>query len=258
MSERVGRLVAIPLGVGDAFSAKWYSSAFAVGALSHDGEENWILIDCPHPIRKMLAEADAAQAIGLDIPNIDGVVLTHLHGDHASGLEAYGFFHHFALQTRAKVLAHPSVTRRLWPDHLAAGMDHLLEATGGTKEMEAADYFESIDLSPTKTVTFGPFQIECRMTVHHVPTTALRLRAYGRTLAFSADTAFDPALIAWLDEGSDVIFHETNLGAHTPYEKLAALDERLREKMRLYHFPDFFDVEGSVIRCLKPGERVEI
>lgn len=259
MSERSGRLVAIPLGVGDAFSAMWYSSAFAIGALGDDGDENWLLIDCPHPIRKMLAEADAAAAFALDIPKIDAVVLTHLHGDHASGLEGYGFFHHFALGTRAKVIAHPSVTKRLWPDHLSAGMDRLLDDSGrGTREMAAEDYFEPVALSPSEALAFGPFRLECRMTVHHVPTTALRISAFGRTLAFSADTAFDPDLIAWLDAGSDVIFHETNLGAHTPYEKLLGLDAAVREKMRLYHFPDFFDVDGSEIPCLVPGEQVVV
>ncbi len=96
------------------------------------------------------------------------------------------------------------------------------------------------------------------MTVHHVPTTALRISAFGRTLAFSADTAYDESLLLWLFDGADVVFHETNLGTHTPYEKLAALPAEARERMRLYHFPDFFDVEGSDIECLVPGVVVEI
>ena len=56
-------------------------------------------------------------------------------------------------------------------------------------------------------VTFGPFAIECRPTIHSIPTTAFRIRAGGRILAFSADTAFDPTLIDWLAP-ADLIVHE--------------------------------------------------
>jgi ribonuclease BN (tRNA processing enzyme) len=253
-----GRLVVLPLGVGDAFSARWYSSAFAVGAIEAGGDATWILIDCPHPIRKMLVEGCASTPFDLDLPNIEAVVLTHLHGDHASGLESYGFFSHFALQQRARILTHPAVEKRLWANHLAAGMDHLLDAAGGSREMSQNDYFDISPLRPGLTTTVGPFSIDCRMTIHHVPTTALRISAFGRVFAFSADTSFDAELLAWLFEDADVVFHETNLGAHTPYEKLAALPPALRARMRLYHFPDFFDVDGSAIECLVPGRVVEV
>ena len=42
----------IPLGVGDAFSALNYTTCLALGV-----DDDWLLIDCPHPIRKMLREA---------------------------------------------------------------------------------------------------------------------------------------------------------------------------------------------------------
>jgi len=46
----------------------------------------------------------------------------------------------------------------------------------------------------------------------------------GKSIGFSADTAYDPELIEWLDQ-ADVIVHEANYEklcgpAHTPYEKL--------------------------------------
>ena len=61
-----------------------------------------------------------------------------------------------------------------------------------------------------------------------------------------------------VDVGADLIVHETNYGAHTPYEKLAALPEAIRARMRLIHYPDDFDREGSVIASLSQGERVEV
>ena len=106
-------------------------------------------------------------------------------------------------------------------------------------------------------MTCGPFAIESRKTIHHVPTTALRVRAAGRSLGHSADTAFDEGLIAWLAE-ADLVVHETNYGIHTPYEKLAALPEEVRRKMRLIHYPDDFDLPSSVIEPLREGRVYEI
>ena len=100
----------------------------------------------------------------------------------------------------------------------------------------------------------GPFRIRARRTVHHVPTSALLVEAGGRTFGYSADTAFDPALIDFLSP-ADLILHETNLGpAHTPYDSLAALPADLRARMRLIHYPDGFDTSGSAIAALEEGE----
>ena len=45
----------IPLGVGEAFTALHYTTCLALGV-----DDAWLLIDCPHPVRKMLREASDA------------------------------------------------------------------------------------------------------------------------------------------------------------------------------------------------------
>lgn len=245
-------LAFLPLGVGDAFSARWYSSALAI-----EFGERRLLVDCPHPIRKILREAGETRSGGtaLDVGDFDAVLLTHLHADHASGLEGFGYFSHFVLGHKARIVTHPAVRERLWCGHLAAGMEHLLHGSDAEpEEMSLADYFELSTLEEGTRLELGPFEVECRRTIHHVPTIALRIRAGGRSLGLSADTAFDPGLIEWLAD-CDLIVHETGYGVHTPYEKLAALPEALRHKMRLIHYPDDFDVEGSAIECLRQGAR---
>ncbi|HSP80145.1 MAG TPA: ribonuclease Z, partial [Myxococcaceae bacterium] len=91
----------------------------------------------------------------------------------------------------------------------------------------------------------------------HLPTTALRIRAGGRCLGYSADTAYDEALISWLAQ-ADLVVHETNYGVHTPYEKLAALPSELRAKMRLIHYPDDFAFHTSSIEPLGQGRRYSV
>jgi ribonuclease BN (tRNA processing enzyme) len=247
----------IPLGVGDAFSALRYSTSLAL-----ELDETCLLVDCPHPIRKMMREAGTAAGVPLDIDRFIGAAITHLHADHSSGLEDYGYYSYFVLKRRAQLLMHPEVAARVWHAHLAAGMDEI-RIRDDTPPMHRAlgDYFELVELDEAHPVSAGPFSIECRRTVHAIPTTALRIRAGNRSIAFSADTAFDPTLMSWLAE-ADLIVHEValteNSGLHTPYAKLAALPEHIRKKMRLIHYADTFDLEASVIEPLQEGKCYDV
>jgi len=235
------------LGVGDAFTARWWTTCVAVHA-----EGQTLLVDCPHPIRRVLGDG------GLDVGDVLAVALTHLHADHASGLEGFGFYSHFVLGRRARLLCHPEVHAELWPGHLRGGMRQLIDARAHARHAhELADFFAVTELSETTAVQVGPFRIEARRTIHHIPTFALRIEAGGRRLGWSSDTAFDPSLIAWLCE-SDRVVHETNLGAHTPYERLAALPREVRDKLWLTHYPDDFDLDGSVIEPLRQGQTYRV
>jgi ribonuclease BN (tRNA processing enzyme) len=225
----------IPLGVGDAFSARHYTSCLAIQA---DGR--WLLVDCPHPIRKVLREGSSQLPRPLDLASFDAVVLTHLHSDHSSGVEGLGFYARYVLGTRPVIAAHPRVAARLW-ERLAPGMDENDEA----KPQALADYFDVTLLDDARPLRIGPFEIACRKTRHHVPTFALRVAAGGRTLAISSDTPFDPALIDWLAP-ADLVLHETGDGIHTSYGKLAALPAPLRSRMRLIHFADDFEPNGAI------------
>jgi ribonuclease BN (tRNA processing enzyme) len=242
----------LPLGVGDAFSALRYSTCLALRAAGHT-----VLVDCPHPIQKMMREASLTAGLAasdaVSPESVSAVVLTHLHADHCSGLEGLGYYTFFYLKRRLPLYLHRHVLERLWEGHLAAGMEHLMPSVGAPiREMHLDDYFDVHLLDEAEPVACGPFSLECRKTIHHVPTTALRIRAEGRTLGHSADTAFDEGLVAWL-AAADTIIHETNYGVHTPYEKLAALPADVRARMRLIHYPDDFDVAASTIECLREG-----
>jgi ribonuclease BN (tRNA processing enzyme) len=231
----------VPLGVGDAFSARHYTSCVAIEA-----EGRWLLVDCPHPIRKILREGSPAGA-PLDLGSFDAVVLTHLHSDHSSGVEGLGFYLRYVLDRRPVLVAHPQVSARLW-ERLAPGMDEDDQA----KPQGLSDYFDLTHLDDARPVRIGPFELACRRTRHHVPTYALRITAGGRTLGISSDTPFDPSLIDWLST-ADLVLHETGDGIHTSYGKLAALPEPLRRKVRLIHFSDEFAPANGAIEPLVQG-----
>jgi ribonuclease BN (tRNA processing enzyme) len=232
----------IPLGVGDAFTARHYTSCVAVQA-----EGRWILVDCPHPIRKVLREGSSGLPAPLDLDRFDAFVLTHLHSDHSSGVEGLGFYTRYILGTRSTLVAHPNVADRLW-ERLAPGMDENDEA----KPQALADYFDVTRLDEARPIRIGPFELACRRTRHHIPTFALRVTAGGKTLGMSSDTPYDPALIDWLSS-SDLVLHETGDGIHASYDKLAALPEPLRRKIRLIHFSDEFVPANGAIEPLEQG-----
>ncbi len=242
----------LPLGVGDAFSARHYSTCLALCA-----EDRWLLIDCPHPIRKMMREASARSGIVLDADQLEAVAITHLHADHASGLAGLGFFSHFVLGRCVRVAAHPDVAQRLWHGHLAAGMEQLSESGGRLAPRRFEDFFELVSLEEGVTVRIGPFEIECRLTRHHIPTTAFRIKAAGRCLGASGDTEFDPELIGWLAQ-ADLVIHETGHGVHTPAERLASLPAALRAKMRLAHFPDQLNLPDALVEPLEEGRLIAV
>jgi ribonuclease BN (tRNA processing enzyme) len=249
----------LPLGVGDAFTATHYTSCLALGV-----ENQWLLIDCPHPVRKILREGSTRAGLPqpLDIDHVIGAAISHLHADHSCGLEDFGFYSFFALGRRATLLMHPDASAQLWHGLLAGGMEFVqsnLQAPPVQKQLR--DYFDLHDLDIGRPVKLGPFAIECRRTIHGVPTFAFRITAGGRSLGFSADTAYDSSLIEWLS-AADLIVHEvTNLvhtGVHTPYEKLAGLPKALRSRIRLTHYPDDFDLESSIIEPLREGHLYEV
>jgi ribonuclease BN (tRNA processing enzyme) len=240
----------LALGVGNAFSSRYYSSSFAIEA-----EGQWLLIDCPHPIRKILREAAQTASLSLKIDQLTAIVLTHLHGDHASGLEGLLFFYRFVLNRKPQLIAHPEVAAKLWTGHLAASMEWTMDDVGQPlRRHEPEEYYDQLSLPEAQPLQVGPFAIQGRKTIHNIPTTALKISAAGRTLGLSADTAFDPTLIDWL-KAADFIVHEAGGGfMHTPYEKLLGLPEDLRGRMRLVHYPDRFDVDASAIEPLRQGQ----
>lgn len=241
----------LALGVGDAFTRKRFTSCLALRA-----EGRWLVVDCSHPFRRVLHESSVPAGFDLDIDQLDGVLLTHLHSDHASGLEAYGFWSFFVLGRRAKLLAHPMVTERLWEMKLRSSMENTLDVEGIDVFKGGFDsFFEHLPLDLDAPVQFGPFSIECRRAAHPIPTTALRISAGGRTLGISSDTAYDPELITWLEQ-SDLYLHDVGQGIHAPYEKLVGVESK--DRMRLVYYSDSFDLEASEIEPLIQGRLYEV
>jgi ribonuclease BN (tRNA processing enzyme) len=242
----------VVIGVGDTFSERHRGTSLLLTC----GDFK-LAIDCPDQYRSALRSAAQVSGRALALSDIEHVLITHVHGDHMNGLEGVAFYKHFVDRQRLKLVTAPEVREQIWDERLKASMSVLFDGQQ-YRQLGFDDYFDHVPLSWTEAVRVGPFSIRARRTVHHVPTSALLVECAGRTLGYSADTAFDPELIRFL-AAADLIVHETNLGpAHTPYAALAQLSPELRAKMRLVHYPDSFDLAASNITPLNEGDVVRV
>jgi ribonuclease BN (tRNA processing enzyme) len=133
----------------------------------------------------------ALKGLDLDPNALDGVVLSHLHGDHFGGLPFLLLDYQFALRReRPFVIVGPPGTR--------ARMDALMEAffpkSSGSK-WKFAWRVQEIDVG-VETDVLG-HRVLTAEVVHQsgAPSTALRLSDGTRTFAYSGDTEWTDALI---------------------------------------------------------------
>ncbi len=179
----------IVLGVGDTFSELHAPSSLLLVANGFH-----LAIDCPDMYRRVLREASQNGAGPLDLSRIDDVLLTHVHGDHMNGLEGVGFYKHFWEHKRMRLHTFPESLDGLWDRRLKISMGQLWNGERHM-EMRFEDYFDARPLSWEGVNRVGPFEVELRMTRHHVATCSLKVRYQERCLGYSSDTAFDPGLI---------------------------------------------------------------
>lgn len=245
-------LSVLPLGVGDAFSAIHYPTSMLVSRYENPAwDNNLMLIDCPQGIRKMMREADDGRYHGLDFSRIDTLILTHLHADHASGLETIAAFFKIVLGRKLRLVAIPEVLD---------GVPRFLESLKSLGTME--DFFDAVPVTGSESMELSPpvrgfndgLTLRVKQTRHPIPTAALRIWDQGRQLAYSSDTSFDQDLWKWLWEGpkpqssapADLVIHEVGHGIHTSLDDLLNAMQRPRpprcpetwDQLRLIHYPD--------------------
>lgn len=239
------------LGVGDAFTEDHFNNGAVIRA-----PEGYVMIDCPGQIHRALKAARAQSGWPVRVDDIDDILLTHLHGDHSNGLEAFGFWRNLRRRQgkgdiTPRLHTNEPAAERVW-SKLAPAMD--FPSAGSAAPSTLDDYFELHALGPEHEHEIAGLSVRCRFTKHPVPTVGLLVSDGASTLGWSSDTPFEQAHLDWLAP-ADLIVHESNVGpAHTPIEQLNDLPPDVKRKMRLIHLPDDFDESRTDISVLREGE----
>jgi ribonuclease BN (tRNA processing enzyme) len=181
------------IGSGDAFgSGGRFNTCFLVQA---DGRT--ILLDCG------ASSLVALKARRIELNAIDGVILSHLHGDHFGALPFLLLEYQFhSPRERPLTIAGPPGTR----DRLNAACEVFFPRSSRNAWRFALEVIEITPGVPDDVMGFATRTAE---VVHQsgAPSTAVRLSAGGRVLSYSGDTEWTDALLGIAD-GADLFIIE--------------------------------------------------
>ena len=168
------------LGAGDAFGS---GGRLQACILLHGGESP-MLLDCGATSMVALKRA------GVVPGEIGHVLVTHLHGDHFGGLPYLVLDGQFSRRELSLVVAGPpGIEERT----LA-----LMEASfPGSTAVERRFGVEFVELGAGRETTLGPASVTAFEVDHAsgAPAYAYRVGYGGKTVAYSGDTAWTPALL---------------------------------------------------------------
>jgi CRP-like cAMP-binding protein len=240
-----------PLGTSHGFDATGDFTSFIIWV-----DSKGILVD---PSSEALAYLDQIGVAPQDVPY---VFLTHVHADHDGGL-----VEKLVSGSQTRVIASDPVFR--------AFIEKARLVTG--RDFEQERLVTHISANPSNRVRIevaGDFaQLETRWNLHPIPTNGFKLTFGGRTLGYSGDTQYDPAMLEdlrrrgklagahfedlmyffWTPDGEptvDLLYHEAGIPPiHTDKEALRALPHAITSRMSLVHIAD-----GDVPRGFAPGK----
>lgn len=179
------------LGTGDAFG----SGGRLQACVSVRVAGFHALIDCGG------TSLIAMRRNGIDPATVDAVLVSHFHADHFGGLPLFVLDAQFTKRTRSLAIAGPPGVA----ERAAEQMEVAFRGSSRTEQRFAVTYHE---LGPSPAAV-GPLAVRGMPVVHTPGSEAmgLRVEAGGRTLAYSGDTEWTPAL-ATLADGADLLIAE--------------------------------------------------
>lgn len=218
------------VGCGDAFgSGGRLNTCFHVEA---DGTT--FLIDCG------ASALIGMKRLALDRNAVDAILITHFHGDHFGGLPYFVLdAQFFAKRRRPLTIVGPPGL----PDALGAAMETAFAGSSKTRQK-----FDLIlkEIPPGSGRQIGAIHVRAAQAVHGPPGTpclAYRIRAAGKTLAYTGDTEWTDALTL-VGQDADLLIAEAYMyDKAVPYHlDLATLETKLpaigAKRLILTHLSD--------------------
>lgn len=234
-------------------------SAFTVAQGNFNS--NMLLID-PNSNKKLLIDcgSDARHALnelGYTYRDITDVYISHLHADHAGGLEWLALTTRFD-KTCKKVNLHANkgIISDLWEKTLSGGMSTLQGAKAGL-----SDFFNVCPIKPNESFLWQGIHFQTVQMIHVVngyalmPSFGLIFEINKTRIMITTDTQIAPLQLRDYYNQVDIIFHDCETspvpsGVHAHFEDLKLFDPKIKAKMWLYHYNPgpLPDAEGNGFR----------
>ena len=213
----------------------------------------------------------------IPITSIDGVFISHIHGDHVLGLEELFFTNYFNTPSRRLQLFLPEGLLKstgapdgydLWENCLRASLETTVEFENYCHKLTLSDYAKIQTLiSHSASQIFG-------LTCETFPVVHIKNRpSYGIILdnrvAYTSDCTFSQESIQTLiQRGISTLFHDVCFApkassVHASIQQLATLPPEIRQKIYLMHYDDktsaenFKFAESLGFHIIRPGDIFE-
>ncbi|WP_239256958.1 MBL fold metallo-hydrolase [Listeria ilorinensis] len=130
----------------------------------------------------------------LDPADLDAVILSHYHPDHVADV---GILQHIRLLSNQE--NRPPILPIYAHNEDERGFSYL-----NMKDVTEAYVYQEEDI-----LEVGPFSISFLRTIHPVPCFAMRFSANGKSVVYTADSAYQESFVAFA-ERADFLFADTN------------------------------------------------
>ncbi len=221
------------------------------------------MVDCGTKAPQALHE------LGVQVTDIDNLIITHSHGDHIGGLEELMLLDRYTAKKKPVIYISPQYQHLLWDMSLRGGAAYNEEHEG--VELSFGDMFTikrpncTVPILPRETqeLEIGSINIKLFRTMH-IPDSAESWQCsfwscgliIDDRIMFTSDTRFDKDLI--LNYASlfelEYIFHDCQFftgGVHAGIDELAEFPEEIRKKMILMHYGDDWKDHQKKVKKLK-------
>lgn len=244
------------VGTGSAFTVG--TGNFHSNMLLENDDHRRLLIDCGTDVRWSLFD------LGLNHRDINDVYISHLHSDHAGGLEWLAFTTKFdpKLTQKPSLFISETLVKSLWDNKLAAGLSSIAD-----QEVTLSSYFDLHPVGASQQFTWGELVISLVKTIHIfnntklVPSFGLAFTIGEINVYITTDTQFTPNQLMPYYEKADIIFHDCGIGplspVHAHFSQLASLPVEIKNKIWLYHYEptEFPDAKAAGFRgFVKKGQ----
>jgi hydroxyacylglutathione hydrolase len=248
------------VGTGSAFGKKYHNNSCLV-----ETDDYNLLIDCGGTVPLGLHD------MGYDLANLNGVLITHIHGDHVNGLEELAWTMRYKYGKKIDLIGDLTMLYRLWENTLRGGLEEAEEGVltledlfnivpfrkmymKGKESFKSDFYWTPIELAPSLKLDI--------IKTQHIQNKDSFSVFINNDIFYSGDVRFDPDLFEYLTKEREVgvIFHDCQLHdlaeVHAPLSKLLTLDEDLQRSIWLMHYGDnMMDFAGETgsMRFLAQG-----